>query len=506
MPGNGTALRISSPLPSLVEQAAVDVAVSFRSCRENEYVDAGACAVCARGSFLDVDGTCVECRTGLDCDEPGNDLVHLSTEAGYYRVATTSRRAYACFVDAACPYGEAVGGDACRAGHQGHTCSSCVANHYLTVDGVCRRCTVAVNIGVQAAYFAILIIIATVICWLICSDRGTRLCMSLVDAHAGSGANDAVSLVQKTRKENESFRDRDEEYIDKKQVIVFVKIRAVLTFAQLASTMPAVLGTLNFPSAYLSVLKVASLANLSFLNFLPSRCLTSISARAYYVRSLVVTTASPILFMAFLAIVYKSKTTLHGTMVRRKRLFYTEFFLLVTHVVLSVTSITSFQAFVCDEFDAGDQGTVKVLRVERTLSCESQLWHHTAVYAGFMVAIYPVGVPLLYAVLLFAHHEKLNPTQHTQPLLNVARASVRRLMHTSFKRLVDNSTAHQLKVSKTRQSKINDGLFREHPRLSLPLGRLPAEFLRLGARSSALDASSSAPSSPSSCPAPRVSA
>lgn len=455
-PGALVRLRVQSPLSTLI-QSFIDFNVQLRPCYKNEFVDVDTCSECEKGTFLK-GGTCRDCHQGIDCSEEGSELSVLVTKNGYYRATDTSEIAYHCFVNDACPHTSKVGYESCRNGHEGHTCSSCRSNYYATLSGICRKCSRDVTVAVFISYGIFSLVFVAFLSWLVCFEHGTKLCMNVVEAHAGAGAHDAVSLVHKVQHSG-SIHETDQDETDKKQVLIFVKLKTVYTFAQLAASLPAVVGNLDFPASYTAMLRIASLSNFSFLDIVPTRCMWRSSSSIMYVNGLIVMTSAPILFSAILYSVYKLKVFLHGPMTKRKQLFYTEFFLLVTHLVLSITSVATFQVFVCDDFDAGDNGKISVLRVERTVRCDSLLWKRLSVYASFMILIYPVGIPLLYAVLLFTHNTQLNPKHITTPLLNSHSPSLRRLMGTSFKQAVESSTAHQRKISDTRASKINEGLF-----------------------------------------------
>ena len=68
------------------------------------------------------------------------------------------------------------------------------------------------------------------------------------------------------------------------------------------------------------------------------------------------------------------------------------------------------RALICDSYDAGPGKKVWFLRVEPSISCEKK------VYTGFILpwgilgmAMYPIGVPLTYGVLLWRARHVLNP-------------------------------------------------------------------------------------------------
>ena len=71
--------------------------------------------------------------------------------------------------------------------------------------------------------------------------------------------------------------------------------------------------------------------------------------------------------------------------------------LLVTFLVYSSISSTVFQMFACEVLDDGSN----YLRADYRINCDSTKHKELQIYAGFMIVLYPVGIPLLYAGLLF---------------------------------------------------------------------------------------------------------
>ena len=68
-----------------------------------------------------------------------------------------------------------------------------------------------------------------------------------------------------------------------------------------------------------------------------------------------------------------------------------------TFLVYSSVSSTVFKVFFCESLDDGES----YLRADYRISCSSSRHRAMQVYAGLMVFVYPVGIPLVYAALLF---------------------------------------------------------------------------------------------------------
>lgn len=77
--------------------------------------------------------------------------------------------------------------------------------------------------------------------------------------------------------------------------------------------------------------------------------------------------------------------------------------LLLTFLVYSSVSATVFRMFACESLDDG----FTYLRADYALLCDSSRHKALQVYSAFMIAVYPVGIPLLYAVILFRSRDLL---------------------------------------------------------------------------------------------------
>ncbi|CAN0460998.1 unnamed protein product, partial [Scytosiphon promiscuus] len=77
--------------------------------------------------------------------------------------------------------------------------------------------------------------------------------------------------------------------------------------------------------------------------------------------------------------------------------------LLMTFLIYSSVSSTVFRMFACETVDGGKE----YLRADYTIECTTDKHKALQVYAWFMIMVYPVGIPVLYAIILFKHREVL---------------------------------------------------------------------------------------------------
>ncbi len=91
----------------------------------------------------------------------------------------------------------------------------------------------------------------------------------------------------------------------------------------------------------------------------------------------------------------------------RSRSQHLYLFLLLTFLVLVQTSTTIFQFFQCQDFPEVENGTESYLRRDYSVSCLSMRYKSMRVFAVIMIAVYPVGIPLLYFTLVHRHRDIL---------------------------------------------------------------------------------------------------
>jgi hypothetical protein len=77
------------------------------------------------------------------------------------------------------------------------------------------------------------------------------------------------------------------------------------------------------------------------------------------------------------------------------------------YICLPGASASVFAVFPCDSLDDGTTW----LKSDYAVSCSNKTHDQYLVFAGVMVLIYPIGIPLSYALLLYRRSHKLNPKE-----------------------------------------------------------------------------------------------
>ena len=83
--------------------------------------------------------------------------------------------------------------------------------------------------------------------------------------------------------------------------------------------------------------------------------------------------------------------------------FHRHFYLglMLSFLVLVNTSTAIFRVFQCQSFPLPGGGEQKWLRSDYSISCLDQRWEDARTFAVVMIVVYPVGIPTMFAVLLW---------------------------------------------------------------------------------------------------------
>eukprot|EP00752_Nemacystus_decipiens_P018764 g16824.t1 len=162
----------------------------------------------------------------------------------------------------------------------------------------------------------------------------------------------------------------------------------------------------TYPGVYQDFLNAIDVINFDLGSALAAGCLWS---GVDFHGRLLVSTLGPLIVVAFLGMTYLIAVRRNGgaagdaEAVEQIRQKHQAALLLVTFFVYSSVSSTVFQTFACETLDDGTE----YLREDYRIHCTDARHKAFEVYAGIMVAVYPVGIPLLYAVLLFQRRDVL---------------------------------------------------------------------------------------------------
>jgi hypothetical protein len=201
------------------------------------------------------------------------------------------------------------------------------------------------------------------------------------------------------------------------------KLRIPVVAFQIVTQFISITG-LPLPDIYRSFLSWTDAVNLNLGWLLSLECLTQID----FYQKLLITTLGPFVVAVLLVCThtavryknqvqaiteYSSQRVAAPTRTSRLEKALTKHylvFLAMTFLIYSTVSTTVFQAFACDRIDEdiNTAVTTRYLRADYSIQCDIHEHKMYKAYAAVMIIIYPLGIPALYAWLLWSNRHKLS--------------------------------------------------------------------------------------------------
>ncbi|CAN0437324.1 unnamed protein product [Ectocarpus sp. 12 AP-2014] len=313
-------------------------------------------------------------HTSADAESITLETLHI--DEGYWRATTKSENILACYNEDACSGGQTGVDSFCASGYTGPYCAVCETEFSTSFGHTCTRCSSSRRHGLIAVT-AIAALVAVL------------------------GVVTIFNLLLSTEVEEESigcFHRRVLRAVPVQPLKIVVVVWQILTqFADAAS--------ITHPGAYQDFLAVIDLINFDLGSLLAAGCLwTDID----FHDRLVVSTLGPLVVIGFLAMTYAIAVRRNGApgdtaMVAKIFHRHLTALLLLTFLVYSSVSSMVFQTFACETLDDG----IEYLRADYRIHCTDAKHKIFEAYAGIMILVYPVGIPLLYAYLLFQRRDVL---------------------------------------------------------------------------------------------------
>ncbi|GMI18635.1 hypothetical protein TrLO_g5769 [Triparma laevis f. longispina] len=346
---------------------------------------------CEKGDFLLEElpdegyegfGQCVECPDGTDCDYRGVTLEDLPVAAGWWRSDTESHKVIKCFAKGACVSSdnftallERQSWDQemqCAEGHYGAICNNCEKDFHMNVLGECEVCVKEVVLPIKTLITGIIFGSGVFLLgWFVLRKRKLKRL-----GRKGKGMTS--SLFRKFR----------------------TKFKIMMTFYQVVSSYESVLH-LRYPAVFENFTRMlGSIVNLDALKIMDVDCVV---ATNFYTK-LIMVTATPVLFcmLCFSWAFFwgkikpaKAKAAMNNAV---------EIFLGLSFLLFSNVSTTILETFNCDSF--GDDPTL-FLQQDQSVTCDNDTYKFFKMYATAMIFVFPVGITVIYSVLLIRNRKKL---------------------------------------------------------------------------------------------------
>ncbi|KAL1525655.1 hypothetical protein AB1Y20_020505 [Prymnesium parvum] len=361
---------------------------------------AATCDICAEGYYLPhgaaaaTEASCTPCaaHAGLTCaNASGTTLANVTVRRGFWRYSAATTQVWACVADGEwtpCAGGTSAGeGGAayCTAGHLGPRCEVCNSTEeaeffFDRKRARCRECGDVT--GKAAAIFGaalVLLLFASTGVAFVWRRRPSlhRAAMQLRRLWVSAGLR----------------------YLVKAALGLYQCIAAVPSVYDV--TVPPTLRAFEWMA---DLFELPADVGLDF--FIAPSCLGS------YRRRLIIGAAWPIVLLAAAALGFVALEVAHSRGAWREELRERVSLglkrvvppvLIVTFVLVPSTATRVFKSFLCEAFHVSDTPveTVRFMAVDPSSSCDSDDYRTTQQVAFVAVLVWPIGVPLLYAVLLW---------------------------------------------------------------------------------------------------------
>ena len=337
--------------------------------------------MCRRGFFAGVDDTCLPCFENSICERDDERLGSLNVAEGFWRMDNRSTNLRPCPIAEACSGGRALANGVfanlfCAEGYTGALCGSCAAGYARQEDHSCAECS-GISIGVIAGA-AVVLLVATALCRIrTCAKWRTS---RWLDTHPA--ANAAVGGAWLT------------------------KAKIVLAMIQIIGIFPKIF-RLDYPAAYLKFYSSLDVLSLDVAGLLSLGC---IYVPPTYHYELLLTTTLPLVFAGILGTLAYA-----GNRAGSFTAAFVPRFLLLTYAVLPSVSAKVFMTFLCDAAYEDGGYPRRFLRADSRIDCDSNEHQGFQAFAVVMIFVYPVGIPLLYFILLRRVRGDLGPALDATP-------------------------------------------------------------------------------------------
>jgi hypothetical protein len=396
--------------------------VTFRECKDGEKLIGGNCVQCGNGTYsLIYDPDAVLCNTCPFHAENCYSNV-MSIKPGYWRRQQLNSVILKCPRKNQCTGGDGTGDELCLKGSKGPMCAVCIDDYYFeSSSSTCESCD---NGGIVLSP-SILVPVGILI-----------LFSFVYTAYVYNNLSKYFEEDEDEGKKPVYLKERIK-YLKSRVDQLMAKSKIAVSTYQILESCPANF-QIAYPKSFNNFLESLNFINFNFIQLVPFAC----SYKFDHVDYLITTTLSPFLFtiMIFIAgiaefiikskIIIKPENNPQDTEsnsiandileyhAKKKDLWtqiefrYFSIFLFMTYLILPSTTATIFTMFICQDIDPGNAdpasyGVDNFLVADYSISCNSERYEVGFYWAIMMCLVYPIGLPLLYYILLFKCRDEI---------------------------------------------------------------------------------------------------
>ena len=355
--------------------------------------------------------SCSACPVGADCSRAGVALEDLPLLRGYFRTSNSSADLRRCpdFGNASgCVGGVGAGEGPCKPWLKGPYCKLCnttdTSRYYDGENSECLPCESSATTPLVVGGIGVVVVVVATLLWVRFEPHRNVAMLARLWARA-SRLTTRLSLRP--------------------------KLKQMLSFFQVATRIADVY-EVPLPDAVAQLLSLFEMVNIYFGGMLPMQCL----GLGTYEQQLATTMLLPVVIAAGLVIGFVARGCCRRCCRRGGRdsgagdgedgggeggestlaawlLNALPWLLSLTFLVFPVVSSAAFRAFSCEDFDTGRS----FLKADWSIECGSAAHARAQQLAWLGIALYPVGISLLYIVLLLCARRAILD-HRTTPLSN----------------------------------------------------------------------------------------
>ena len=357
---------------------------------------------CPEGQYMRPDSTCAPCERGATCPAASIPST-IVLSPGRWRTEPNSTRIEACLSEAACPGGVGTS-DHCPNGSTGALCAVCSGGYRRDTQGGCLPCEesdVQIADALPVAIVLLLLCPLLIGCCRQCMRRRRKARAAARQSEEGGASSEGEKEAA-----NRAYRDSPKQASQRFMSSLIIKLKILTAHQQVLQGLAGVF-RIRWPAAFKHLLAYLRVFQFDVISIAPIECIIPYD----FLSALVVRTLVP-LVLVILLVGTGQRALVSGYEALGYVLFNGGF--LLTFLCYPSITQTVFRFFQRQSFD-GNYGTYLI--ADYSVDTNGDAYKTMTPYAISMVCVWPFGVPLIIAILLWRSRAPLLEIRRRERLM-----------------------------------------------------------------------------------------
>lgn len=363
----------------------------------------------------DIGSQCQPCMRGAVCPV-GTTISSMQAAPGYWKPTNVSTMFYQCLLQKNCLGGVDA---ACEAHHRGPLCAICDAGFYMTARGDCSQCPS------RAASWAYFILIGALFAALLWAQfyivlRAGAVKIRHVKAQDAADENErfwsdviGVGLTQQASRQSVHASELARMRSAQAEAAAVhgqptpkpnfsYKLKIMLGFVQIMTSLVGIIQT-PLPGTFEDFVSLFAVINLDLFASAGTQCVVP----SDFYDKFLFEALTPICLLVLVIVLYLipknvlSRETDARARKRSRKKFWRMLIFSLFLIYPSVSS-TILRLYVCTEVEG-----VHYLRADMSITCYTTQHNAYMALGAFFIALYPVGIPVFFFVMLYRYRHRL---------------------------------------------------------------------------------------------------